>query len=248
MIKINFQSDFKLLEESTLIDTETPFKFTYYTPQSVGYEASYDGTNYTNCTPQEDGSLLIVFDGHRFNMGKLMVKREYFLDDSNFADGIYNLVSTYSTDIEITADQSTDTTATITVYPNYQRGYSAYEVAVNNGYNGTESEWLSSLNTNSSIVVKDFVSTSSQMQPDIMYIHASSPILIEINLADNDDDDSTLKEYMMVFKTSSTIPAFMYPDEISWIGCVNEYNAPDLEANKTYEINIVNNLGVVVEW
>ncbi|MFR9603283.1 MAG: hypothetical protein SNG02_05370 [Rikenellaceae bacterium] len=246
-MKINFLSDFKLYEESTLIDANTPFRFTYSTPLSVGYVASFDGSSYTNCSLQEDNSLLVVFDNHHLNIGKLSVKREYFLSDSDFEDGICNLVSTFTTDIEITTEDSTDTTATIEVYPNYQRGYSAYEVAVNNGYTGSEQEWLKSLAGSSTSVVEDFVSTSSQMQPNVMYIHSSSPVLITIDMAEG-DDDSTLKEYMMVFTTSASAPAFVCSDDINWIGCVDEYNAPDLKSYKTYEINIANNLGVIVEW
>ncbi len=248
-MKINYQSDFKLTEESTLIGDFTPFRFTYYTPQSVGYEASFDGTRYTNCSRQDDGSLLMVFDNHHFNVGKLSVKREFFLSDSDFADGVCNLVSTDLTDIEITAEATSDTSASSTIYPNYQRGYSAYEIAVQNGYSGSESEWLNSLKGGSASIPisENFSSTVSQMYPNIMYVHTPSPVIINIDLADG-DDDSTIQEYMMTFTTSSIIPLVMYSDDIEWVGCVNTYNAPAMEQNKTYEINIVNNRGVIVKW
>ncbi|MFR9496688.1 MAG: hypothetical protein SNG90_09610 [Rikenellaceae bacterium] len=150
-MKINYKSDFKLQEVSDTVDLTTPFRFTYSVDRSIGrcYLASFDGANYTNCRRLEDGSLLVIFDHHQLSTGRLGVQREYYLTDSDFKDGICNTVTVDTLDITLTAgagDISDD--ITVEVYPNYQMGDtgdSAYEVALKNGFEGSEAEWLESL-------------------------------------------------------------------------------------------------------
>ena len=54
--------------------------------------------------------------------GNLTVRREYYLTDADFADGICNLVSMEFTSIVLVTGKSDDSTGTIDVYPNYQKG------------------------------------------------------------------------------------------------------------------------------
>lgn len=124
-MKINYQSDFKLNEVSESVDLSTPFKFSYYTTSfsSNRITASFDGENYTNCRRLEDGSLLVIFDNHRLGVGRLAVRREYFLTDSDFADGICNSVSEEEINVYLTQGKSdSDGDVTVMVYPTYQQG------------------------------------------------------------------------------------------------------------------------------
>ena len=104
MRTINYESDFKLIEGfkdgSSIVSS--PFRFTYYTKVSRGvYVAEYNGSEYVNCIPTEDGKVIVPFDSPKLGMGVLMVKREFFLNDADFADGICNLVSVESTGITL---------------------------------------------------------------------------------------------------------------------------------------------------
>lgn len=104
MKRINYESDFKIVEGfkdgSSMLNA--PFRFTYYTKMTRGtYVAEYDGTTFTNCSPTEDGRVVVAFDSPQLGMGVLMVKREFFLNDSDFADGVCNLVSVESTNITL---------------------------------------------------------------------------------------------------------------------------------------------------
>lgn len=101
---INYESDFKIIEGfkdgSSIL--AAPFRFTYYTKVSRGvYVAEYNGSEFVNCIPTEDGKVIVPFDSPKLGMGVLMVKREFFLNDSNFNDGICNLVSVESTGITL---------------------------------------------------------------------------------------------------------------------------------------------------
>lgn len=99
---INYESDFKLIEgfkDGSRLDN-APFRFTYYTKVSRGvYVAEYNGTEYSNCYPTEDGKIIVAFDSPKLGMGVLNVKREFFLNDKDFADGICNLVSVETTGV-----------------------------------------------------------------------------------------------------------------------------------------------------
>lgn len=104
MRTINYESDFKLIEGfkdgSSILNA--PFRFTYYTKVSRGvYVAEYNGREYVNCIPTEDGRVIVPFDSPKLGMGQLMVKREFFLNDADFADGVCNLVSVESTGITL---------------------------------------------------------------------------------------------------------------------------------------------------
>lgn len=94
MKTINYKSDFKIVEEfsdgSSLFNS--PFTFTYYTKPSTQYVVIYDGENYINCKPLDEGKLLVIFDNHNLSTGVLKVKREFRLTDSDFSDNTYTKI------------------------------------------------------------------------------------------------------------------------------------------------------------
>lgn len=86
----NYNSDFKIVEQ---LKADAPFRYTYYTKKDgKSVVAEYDGTEYNNCIAR-DGELVIPIDGKALGIGEVKVKREYFLNDADFADGICNLVT-----------------------------------------------------------------------------------------------------------------------------------------------------------
>lgn len=149
---INYESDFKIIEgfKDKSPITTAPFRFSYYTKMSKRtYVAEYDGSNYTNCKPTDDGRIVVAFDNHKLGMGVLNVKREFFLTDKDFADGICNLVSVETTGITLDSgatDEIDD--IVIEVFPFYQQGEtgkSAYQEWLDLGNEGTVADFLASL-------------------------------------------------------------------------------------------------------
>lgn len=65
-MKINYQSDFKIVEKSLNGDVNTSFRFTYFNPFKGKFIASFDGQEYVGCSRMEDGSLLVAFDNPGF--------------------------------------------------------------------------------------------------------------------------------------------------------------------------------------
>lgn len=104
-MRINYQSDFKIIEKNLNGDLKTPFRFTYQTVLSKPVVASFDGHDYKNCRRLDDGSLLVIFDNHGMRPGNLTVRREYYLTDADFADGICNLVSSFLSMASLTTVQ-----------------------------------------------------------------------------------------------------------------------------------------------
>lgn len=139
MTKINYQSDFKLVMPLPL---EEKFIYHFTTDESVCYDATVENGR----AIVQDENLIIVFEDHGLPEGQLKVKKEYFVSDEDFADGIADFITEEYTDIFLLEGASdtykgTIIEETLTLY----RGYSAYQIAVRNGFEGTEKEWLESL-------------------------------------------------------------------------------------------------------
>ncbi len=151
-MNINYKSDFKILENFIgETDLETPFRFTYKSSTSASYVVWFDGEEYSSCRRLDDGSLLVSFNNHSLMPGELTVLREWFLTDSDFEDGVCNSTIIESCGVTLWSGASDSSTTVIEVLPNYHKGESgdsAYQIALNNGFVGTEQEWLESLSVN----------------------------------------------------------------------------------------------------
>lgn len=64
------------------------------------YVAEYNGAEYSNCYPDGD-KLVIPFDNPKLGIGQLNVKREFFLNDADFKDGICNIISVEKVGVEL---------------------------------------------------------------------------------------------------------------------------------------------------
>lgn len=119
---INYKSDFKLIEEPVkgFSITNAPFKFTYYIRPSRSYIASYDGKVFNNCTITDDGKLIVAFDNHNLGVGRLKVKREFYLNDPQYNSGICDLVTEEELDLILDKNIKSDyIEITSTIYPYY---------------------------------------------------------------------------------------------------------------------------------
>ena len=160
---IFYKTDFVLKEQSE-VGYSVPFRFKYWAAApSRFFEASFDGTNYQNCRLDDNGVLSIGFDNHNMGCGTLMVARTYYLNNQDFADGVCDeaipptpvvieemdgqgVTQKFTVRLALSGETAID--ATSVVLPYYAKGdpgESAYQIAVDHGYQGTEEEWLASL-------------------------------------------------------------------------------------------------------
>lgn len=161
--QIFFKTDFTITEKSEA-GYGVPFRFKYYTgAPSRAFVASFDGREYTNCHLDDDGNLVIGFDDQKMGLGILKVERTYYLNDANYASGVCDeYVAPVPVVIEELDDQEqpvyfnlqlalqgdASINAVSTIEPYWAKGdpgKSAYEIAVEQGFVGTEEEWLASL-------------------------------------------------------------------------------------------------------
>lgn len=160
---IFYKTDFAITEKSEA-GYGVPFRFKYFTASpSRAFVASFDGNTFTNCHLDDDGNLCIGFDDHRMGLGTLMVERTYYLNNSCYVSGVCDeriaptpvvveeegeggVINKFH--LVLSLQGETTIHAESTVEPYYAKGdpgKSAYEIAVEHGYVGTEEEWLASL-------------------------------------------------------------------------------------------------------
>ena len=161
--QIFFKTDFTITERSEA-GYGVPFRFKYYTgAPSRAFVASFDGQEYHNCHLDDDDNLVIGFDDQHMGLGILMVERTYYLNDANYASGVCDewiapkpvvieeeddqqQVVKFNLQLSLQGDASINAVSTIEPYwAKGDPGKSAYEIAVEHGYEGTEEEWLASL-------------------------------------------------------------------------------------------------------
>ena len=87
-------------------------------------------------------------------------------------------------------------------------------------------------------------STSMTLTPNVYHRNTStslSRLTITLGTA---SDDTILNEYLVEFTTRSAGTTITLPSNVKWVNGV----APTFEASTTYQISIVNNLGVVTKF
>lgn len=91
---------------------------------------------------------------------------------------------------------------------------------------------------NYSVEVVESTTTTLEIQPNKFYKFGE---VTELNLTLAETTDTTqLNEYMFEFVSGSTATTLTLPDTIKWL------ETPTIEANKTYQCSIVNNIGILV--
>lgn len=117
---INYKSDFKLIESGC--DFTVPFRFVYSTGQGQGYEASHIDGVYHNCKLLDDGRLMVVFDSHGMQPGKLVCTRHFYLTDKDYHDGICDLWDRRSVGVALCNGKTDGTEIEVELPPYYQQG------------------------------------------------------------------------------------------------------------------------------
>lgn len=79
---------------------------------------------------------------------------------------------------------------------------------------------------------------SASINPNYMYVWGTMTSLT-ITLA-TPADSTIYNEYMFQFTSGSTATTLSVPSTVKWV------SEPNIEANKTYQVSIVNNIGIIV--
>lgn len=80
---------------------------------------------------------------------------------------------------------------------------------------------------------------SKTLEPNKVYIFQSRTNNLTLTLGT--PTSGIVNEYHMFIYTGSTAPAITFPNGISWVGF-----APNIEANKKYEVSILNNIAIKI--
>ena len=101
------------------------------------------------------------------------------------------------------------------------------------------SEWLAN-NGKNGISVVEHTDVSVDIKPNVLNLWGEVESL-EITLA-QPDDVSIVNEYMIQFTSGDVATTLILPSAIKWM------SAPTIQANRVYQISIVNNLAVMGEF
>lgn len=113
-------------------------------------------------------------------------------------------------------------------------------------YDGEEwSDWenVVSVDINTKIENHDVNFTSSVIKPNVLHVWGTLADSATFNITlSTDVSESDVNEYMLQFSTGNVAPTLGFPSDIKWLA------VPNVQANKTYQISIINNLGVIGEF
>lgn len=80
------------------------------------------------------------------------------------------------------------------------------------------------------------VTSPASLQPNIFYNFGEATT---VNVTLLDGFDNMYSEYMFEFKSGATATVLTVPDTVKWV------TEPNIEANKTYQVSILNNIGLI---
>lgn len=114
-------------------------------------------------------------------------------------------------------------------------------IDLTNYYTKTQTDTLLTSKQDSTAIV-DLTAGSSVTQaldPNKLYMFGEKT---DITIALNTGSSSVVNEYMFQFDSGSTATTLNVPNTITWM------KDPDIQANKTYQVSIVNDLAIIGEW
>lgn len=126
----NYKSDFVLREsfvditgKAVPLPTDVDFTLRYWTKHGREYVASRQGGVYTNCAPEEGGTLLVFFKAHNLCEGELHHELHLALDNTVFEDGTQDVF--YPADLHILLWDKASSTDKLTsgLVADYTRGH-----------------------------------------------------------------------------------------------------------------------------
>lgn len=145
MIKYNAGDDIKLRLQvrnrgEVINPAEVRWTVRVYTEsRDKAVLCTHDDSGYSSNCYVQDNYIVLAIDNPELVSGILRVMITLYYEDDDMADG-YRTESVMMREVESLSDSIAEGVADISVV-----GYSAYRIAVMNGFGGTEEEWLESL-------------------------------------------------------------------------------------------------------
>ena len=99
--------------------------------------------------------------------------------------------------------------------------------------------WASNSDNTRMVTVSDNGAVSQALSPNVFYDFTGTLTSLTITLSSTINGREC--EYKGQFLSGSTAPTVTFPNGITW---VDEF--PTIEANKTYQFSILNNIGIIV--
>lgn len=87
--------------------------------------------------------------------------------------------------------------------------------------------------------VKQMTETTASIAPNILHIWGE---VASLNITLADGEEGVVNEYMVQFTSGATATTLTIPETIQWMSALS------IKANKTYQLSIINNLGVIGEF
>lgn len=87
--------------------------------------------------------------------------------------------------------------------------------------------------------VQNMTETTASIAPNILHVWGE---VEELNITLAEGEEGVVNEYMVQFTSGATATTLTLPDSIVWM------SSPNIKANKTYHLSIINNLGVIGEF
>lgn len=170
MIQQNYKSDFSIIErfyrdidgDQQQVAVPDNVRIEYFTePYGGKYVIERNGDRMIHCSLSEDGMSLISYvalSRHNIGCGVLLKKVIEIIDDPSFPDSQKISPHPSRTDIVLIPGISDDDNTNIiseAVLSELRYGYSAYELARANGFEGSLEDWLESLKMRASDLTQE---------------------------------------------------------------------------------------------
>lgn len=101
-------------------------------------------------------------------------------------------------------------------------------------------ELVASTDTGKAVTIGDSGDVSQELLPDTFYNFTGDLTALTLTFAEQTAGRES--EFKGQFVTGASVPTVSFPNEIAWVG--GEF--PELEAEKTYQFSVMNNVGVIV--
>ena len=156
----NYRGDFSIIETfyrnidgaKSQVAVPDTLKIEYYTdPNGRKFVVEKKGNTLKNCTLSDDGMTLtseLALSRHQIGCGQLYKNILEIIPDPVYPEGVKIIPYPSRTDVVLIHGQSDNADMEITseaLLAGFMYGYSAYQLAVQSGFEGSEEEWLDSL-------------------------------------------------------------------------------------------------------
>lgn len=223
---VNYQSDFRVVFSFPNNELpQYPWRLELFTPNTPGYNvfvAWFDGENYHNCKPQEDGTLLVPVDNHDLAPGVLTYKINIDDEDADFPDGFMNVTIPGTLAVELWTGPSDEFAGEIGVVvlpvkgdpgPGVPAGGKAGQTLAKRSDEDFDTEWVDPQGGSEVTVVQ----TTGQSTTDVMSQKAVTDELgKKVNAEDGkglSSNDYTNEEKTKVANSVLTSPQTLTPQQ-----------------------------------